>query len=204
MKRQIIFGTVLSAALAVGVAAQQPPAGSAGERQQPAGQATDPARTVTISGCLQASTSTGAGAAATPAPGAPATPSQASSGFILTNASRTGTTAEATPTPGAATGSTERNPAGVGTTGMAASTYRLMGGEDKDLQQYVGQKVEVTGTLSGRGMGSGGAAGAGRPSPDEPPAPGAPAAGATTPAGQPAGPALRVSSVRPTGERCSQ
>ena len=52
MKRQIIFGTMLSAVIATGVAAQQPPAsGDPGSRP---GQSSDSAQTITVTGCLAA------------------------------------------------------------------------------------------------------------------------------------------------------
>ena len=74
MKRQIIFGTMLSAVIATGVAAQQPPAsGDPGARP---GQSSDSAQTITVTGCLAA-----ASAGASTAPGA-ASPSAGASGGI--------------------------------------------------------------------------------------------------------------------------
>src|SRR5688500_3924023 len=148
MKRQIIFGTMLSAALAVGVAAQQPPAAPAQTPSTPSpsareSQQSDSAKTVTMAGCLQAASSSGGGAAAQPgAPGAGAS-SQAKS-FILASALPAGSKTSAAPgAPPAGAPST------AGTSGTG-STYRLTGGDDQNLEKYVGQRVEITGTLSGR------------------------------------------------------
>jgi hypothetical protein len=238
MKRQFIFGTMLSAALAVGVAAQQPPAGTT----PPGSPTTDSDRaaqsqtgqTMTLTGCLQAAN---AGAAGSPgAAGAPAGAAGASAagqgrgGFILTNVSPAGSmatgatgpgapTGNATPsTTGTATGTAGRSSASGAATASAASIYRLMGGESQNLQQYVGQRVEVTGT-TGAGMGSASSPTAGGASSAGAATAGAPTTGAGTPAGTAGAPgttasgssqtrgqgqALRVTSVRPTGEQCNQ
>lgn len=186
MKRQIIFGTMLSAALAVGVGAQQPP--SAPPAQTPStpareSQQSDSAKTVTMTGCLQAASSSGGGAAAEPGAPAAGAASQAK-GFILASASPAG--AKTGAEPGAPAGA----PGAAGTSGTG-STYRLTGGADQNLEKYVGQRVEVTGTLSGRSMGSSSGAGA-------------PGAGAGASGSSQSGPALNVSSVRATGESCSK
>jgi hypothetical protein len=82
----------------------------------------------------------------------------------------------------------------AGTAGKSStsggSTYRLTGGDDKDLQDNVGKRVEVTGTMGDRGSSSSsGAAGAG-----------AGASGSSSASG----PTLRVSSIRATGASCSE
>src|SRR6185503_18829113 len=82
MKRQIIFGTLFSAALAVGVTAQEPTPSPGQPGQPPSSQSADAARTVTMAGCLQASSGAGGAGAAAATP-APSTPSQSSGGFIL-------------------------------------------------------------------------------------------------------------------------
>ena len=178
MKRQLIFGTVLSAALAVGVGAQQPPAsgGATGASPQTPGASDRPAQSMTVTGCL-ASSDAGAGAGAAAA--APATPgAQARGGFILKDVTPAGSmakgsTAPGTAAPGSATGTT--GTAGTAAGGSTASTYRLTGGDN--LQQYVGQKVEVTGSV---------AAASGSSSPSS--TPGSPAAGAGASAGSQPGP----------------
>ena len=186
MKRQLMFGTMLSAALAVGVGAQQPPASGSASPQTPPSErpAQSQAQSMTVTGCLEASSAAAGGAPAAAAePGA-----KAAGGFVLTNVTA-GSAAPGAKTPGAATGAAGAG--ATGTSGSAASRYRLTGGESQNLQQYVGQKVEVTGSVAG---------GAGSPSA----APG----GAERPAGASASgrqdQALRVSSVRPTGDKCNQ
>jgi hypothetical protein len=187
MKRQLIFGTMLSATLAVGVAAQQPPASGS---TPPAGQPPSDraSQSMTLTGCLKEAPGGGGGGAAAPG-GATAGASQARGGFILTDAKPAGSMAGGATAPGAATGTAGAG--ATGTTGSAQSTYRLTGGDN--LQQYVGQKVEVTGTAAS-------AASSGSPS-----SPGAPASpGAEKPAsGSGQGPALRVTTVRPTGDKCN-
>ena len=56
MKRQLMFGTMLSAALAVGVGAQQPPAAGSGSTapQTPSERPAPPPQAMTVTGCLQA------------------------------------------------------------------------------------------------------------------------------------------------------
>ena len=192
MKRQLMFGTMLSAALAVGVGAQQPPAGgSPGASPQPPSDR-PAAQSMTVTGCLQAASDAAGGAPAAAAePAAPG--AKAAGGFVLTNVTPAGSmaggsTAPGAKTPGAATGTT-----GAGATGTsgssAASRYRLTGGEN--LQQYVGQKVEVTGSVAG-GAGS---------SSTTPPAAGSPAGASAS--GRSQDQAFRVASVRPTGDKCN-
>ena len=193
MKRQLMFGTMLSAALAVGVGAQQPPAsGSPGASPQPPSDR-PAAQSMTVTGCLQAASDAAGGAPAAAAePAAPG--AKAAGGFVLTNVTpagsmASGSTAPGAKTPGAATGTT-----GAGATGTsgssAASRYRLTGGDN--LQQYVGQKVEVTGSVAG-GAGS---------SSTTPGAAGSPAGASAS--GRSQDQAFRVASVRPTGDKCNQ
>ena len=156
MKRLAMCGILLGTTLAIGAAAQEPtprpPAGG-----QPTGQPTATStdqrggQKITVTGCLtsaSASTTTPGSPSATPgAPGAPgARPesgAMAAGGYLLT---KVGTdTASSTATPGAPS-----QPAPAGTTGAAGKSYRLVGGESQDLKQFVGQRVEVTGTVSAR------------------------------------------------------
>jgi hypothetical protein len=186
MKRQLMFGTMLSAALAVGVAAQQPPAGGspAGSPQPPSDRPA--AQSMTVTGCLQAASDAAGGAPAAAAE--PAAAGAKAGGFVLTNVTPAGSAASGAKTPGAATGTT-----GAGATGTsgssAASRYRLTGGEN--LQQYVGQKVEVTGSVAG---GSGASSTA-------PGAAGSPAGASAS--GRSQDQSFRVASVRPTGDKCN-
>jgi hypothetical protein len=190
MKRQLMFGTMLSAALAVGVAAQQPPPAGAptGASPQPPGGDRPAAQSMTVTGCLEAASAAGGAPAAAAEPGAPG--AKAAGGFVLTNVTA-GSAAPGAKTPGAATGTTGAG--ATGTSGSAASRYRLTGGESQNLQQYVGQKVEVTGSIAG---------GAGSPS-AAPGAAGSPAGASASGSGR-QDQALRVSSVRPTGDKCNQ
>src|SRR5215203_5497995 len=114
MKRQFIFGTMLSAALAVGVGAQQPTtgsgstgsgqsgSGSSSTRSSSGAQSQSTGQTMTVTGCLQAangSTSgspSAGGAGSSTAGGAGSTASSGSSrsgGFILTQVSSSGSMA---------------------------------------------------------------------------------------------------------------
>jgi hypothetical protein len=131
-----------------------------------------------MTGCLQAASSPGAGAAQ---PGAPGAGASSAKGYVLASASPAGSTSKE---PGAPAGA----PGAAGTSGTG-STYRLTGGDDKDLEKNVGQRVEVTGRLSGRSMGSSSGAGA-------------PGAGAGASGSSQSGPTLQVSSIRATGESC--
>ena len=199
MKRQLMFGTMLSAVLAVGVAAQQPPAGGStgASPQPPSDRPAQSAQSMTVTGCLQAASDAGGAPAAAAEPAAPG--AKAAGGFVLTNVTpagsmASGSTAPGAKTPGAATGTTGAG--ATGTTGSStASRYRLTGGESQNLQQYVGQKVEVTGSVAG---------GAGSPSSTTttPGAAGSPAGASAS--GRSQDQAFRVTSVRPTGDKCNQ
>ena len=185
MKRQLLFGTMLSATLAVGVAAQQPPASGS---TPPAGQPPSDraSQSMTLTGCLKEAPG-GAGGATAPG-GATAGASQAGGGFILTDAKPAGSMAGGATAPGAATGTSGAGATGTAGSASAQSTYRLTGGDN--LKQYVGQKVELTGTAASASS-SGSPAGA-------PASPGAEKPASSS--GQ--GPALRVTTVRPTGDKC--
>jgi hypothetical protein len=186
MKRQFLFGTMLSVALAVGVSAQAPQSGAGQSQppsQPPAGQSQPPSdrpsgQAMALTGCVQA-----AGSGSTAAPGAAAGAS--SGGFVLTNITPSSTAGSATP---GAPGSPAGSPAG--TTGSARpSSYRLSGGDN--LQQYVGQRVEITGSASARPSGAGSPS-AGASTPGSPGSPGASASGSPSDM-----PTLRVTSVKP-------
>ncbi len=154
MRREFMFGTIIAAALAVSVGAQQP-----SQDRSPSGPSGG--RTVTVTGCL---TSAGAPGAAEPGAAPSAQPGAgAQSGFILTNgtmgsgSSGTGTsgTAPGSPSAGAATtpGAT------MGSTDPAtARSFRLSGG-GQGLQQYMNSRVEVIGTLQSTGSSTSGSTG---------------------------------------------
>jgi hypothetical protein len=191
MKRSILFGTILSAALATGLSAQTPQTSGAGSSDsQPSAQQ------VTITGCLKSgdASSSAAGSAVTGATGtAGATdtkPGAAGGGFILANA-KPGSSASSTGTAGTA-GSTAGSPAGTSGSAAAGATYKLQGGDPSDLSKYANSQVEVSGTLSS-------ASSTGSPT----------GATASTSASPESGmssnmPTLRVSSVRQISSSCSQ
>lgn len=160
MKRNILFGSVLAAALSVGLGAQaptgapqDPAAPPASPRPAPSAQAPSAkddssSKSVTVTGCLQADSASATGTSGTAAPagggaaGGGAASSSKSESFILANAS-TGSGAS-----GGAAGA-------AGTTGSAssssASQYKLMGGSKSDLTKYVNSKVEIKGKLDSAG-----------------------------------------------------
>jgi hypothetical protein len=156
MKRNILFGSVLAAALSVGLAAQSPAgapqdptAPPSSPRPSPSAQAPsqkdDSSKTVTVTGCLKSDSASATGTSGTAAPaggGAPAggASSSKSEGFILANAS-TGS--------GSSTGA----PGAAGTAGSSssASQYKLSGGSKSDLTKYVNSKVEIKGKLDSAG-----------------------------------------------------
>jgi hypothetical protein len=211
MKRTILFGTIFSAALAIGASAQtgsDPQSGSAQRQNQQ----------VTVTGCLKSSDATASGAAGSTAGGTGTTGSattggtsagssagtSARGGYMLTNA-KMGSGASTSGTSGS--GSTGAG--GTGTTGSAASgtyagtagamkTFKLEGGSQSDLSKYANSQVEVRGTVDHSGMASSGSSATG--------------AGSTGAAGSTAGsarsgsgdtPTLRVNSVRQVAATCS-
>jgi hypothetical protein len=184
MKRQFVFGTMFVAALAVSASAQQTYPQTQGQSDR---QTSGQNQAITLTGCLVTADSLGAAHGATGAAGtatgsatgsATGTTSSAATAaggdkqYVLTHASMgsaSGTTAAGT----TGTGTTGSGTTGSGTTGSATSgttgsgsiagaaargvMYRLMGGDNEQLQQFVNSRVEVSGTLNNRGAGSGGA-----------------------------------------------
>ena len=156
MKRNILFGSVLAAALSVGLGAQAPtgapqdpaappssprPAPSA---QAPSAKDDSSSKTVTVTGCLQADSAAATGTSVTAAPagggaaGGGAASSSKSESFILANASEGSGAGAAAGTAGSASKS-------------SASQYKLMGGNKSDLTKYVNSKVEIKGKLDSAG-----------------------------------------------------
>ena len=215
MKRQIFFGTMLAAALGIGVGAQAPQAGQAGQPATPAQERGG--KEVTVTGCLQAASST---ATAQPPAGdttARQPTGSQSSQFILTSASTTsGSTGSGAAGAGTGTAGTPK-PSASATTGSAGvkSTYRLTGDETANLQQYVNSRVEVVGTVQENdrtGSASGSAAGTGATGSATGTGTGAATGtGSTASSGSMAGgaradrnaPALQVTSVRQVSPSCS-
>jgi hypothetical protein len=163
MKRQVLFGVIFSAALAVGVAAQSGAATSQDPTPTPPTQQDptrppqqDPTRepaqssrpeTITVTGCLESADAAPTGTSGTAGTSGtePAAPRASGGGeFKLTNA-----------TMGSAP-SSETEPEPTGTSGASASSYRLQGEKD-ELQKYVNSRVEIRGRLdSSRSPGSAG------------------------------------------------
>ena len=148
MKSNFLYGSILAAALSVGVGAQAPtaapqdPASPQPSREQQQPMAKSSSDSVTVTGCIQADTAaaTGtSGSATSPAGGA----SSKAESFILANVS-SGSGG------GAAAGTAGTAGAGAPT----ASQYKLSGKSD-DLKKYVNSKVEIKGKVD---SGSGAAA----------------------------------------------
>ncbi len=134
MKR-VFIGTLIAAACAVGLSAQQPPASTTAQSGRQ-GRMGGP---MTLTGCVKAGDTSGT--------------------YMLTNVQRSDTgmgSGAATTTAGAATSTAAGAGQGMGR-GMGQIMLNASG--DVDLSAHVGHKVEVTGTMSGgRRMGGGGAA----------------------------------------------
>lgn len=121
MKRQIFFGTVLAAAMSVGLGAQQ--YGSSSQNQS------EKSNTVTVTGCVEPSSQS----AATGTTGSNPTSSSASTDakYMLTNVAFGASSSSAS----------SMSSSTAGTTG-AESNVML---EGKNLSQHEGRKVEVKG-----------------------------------------------------------
>jgi hypothetical protein len=110
-----------------------------------------PSSAITVSGCLQHATRSGSlertplGTTATPEnAGAPLTPSAPTPGFLLTEATPAAPSKASEPA-----GRTETlpTPTATGTNGTLPTSYAL-DGNDVELAQHAGHRVEVTGTLA--------------------------------------------------------
>lgn len=222
MRRHIVFGAVVSAALAASpVLAQSPGTQPGSSTASPSQSRTDDRnqssrnRSVTVTGCLQDAAKSTTGSSASSGSGSQMSRSGSAAGdakFILTNArSAAGSRAAAS-----ASGT-------AGTSGSATpysqSAYQLIGGGSEDLSKYVNQRVEVRGTLvpdastgqSGRSSGSsagstggstGSSSGSGSPSGSTPGSGSMSGTGAGGPASADL-PKLRVTSVRSISGSCS-
>jgi hypothetical protein len=176
MKRNILYGSLLAAALSVGVGAQSTPPPSAGQAGTGSSAGQEKAQSssrdqITVTGCLQ---SAGGASGATGTTGS-ASKSSKPDDFILASAT-TGAGASAAGAPAGQAG------AATGTTGSGGSQYKLTGKTD-ELKQMVNSKVEIRGKLDS-------AAGA---SPS-----GAPATSSAS------GQTLHVDSVKQIAASCSQ
>ena len=138
MNRNLVLGTVFSAAFAVGVSAQ---ATGAQEPQQQSSQKQN--QQVTVTGCLQDADMAGGGTAGTTGTGTAGTTGQtrsSSAEFMLTNAKITSGGSGTAGTTGTGT---------TGTTGAMSSMnkFKLTGGNQQELKEYVNSQVEIRGTL---------------------------------------------------------
>ncbi len=162
MKRQLMFGTVFAAALAVGASAQS--ATATGQQDKDMNKNGE---TMRITGCLVAAdsmrgtTGTSGTASSTAGSSATTTPQTGdrmnASKYLLTDAfvGHTAVVGDAgTTSMGGGSGT------GVGTSGApttkestALDRFRLIGGKDEELKEHVNHKVEITGTVEKSDMG---------------------------------------------------
>ncbi|HVL69511.1 MAG TPA: hypothetical protein VM364_19795 [Vicinamibacterales bacterium] len=169
MKRNVLFGTIFSAALAVGLSAQTgsgAQTGQQGSRNQNQGT-----QQVTVTGCLQDHNMTAgtSGTATGTTTGTSGT--QANRGenrgaqFVLTNAEMTAGGAQAGRTTGGTTGTGGTGTSGTGTSGTSGTTagaagmetnnrFLLVGGNQQELRRYLNSRVEVRGRLDNENKGA--------------------------------------------------
>lgn len=196
MKRQLVFGTVMAAALTVGLGAQTPTPQSTPQTPSPStyGASQDRSRpdrgqAITLTGCLQSSDvggATGTSGAAGTAPKAGAS----SDKFVLTEATQSSTD-KATGTAGAATSPT------------IPTKLNLMasGGGSASWSKYLNHKVEVKGTLGADSKPSG-AATTPSETPTTPPSAANPAGAAGTMSSD-MGATFNVTSIKEVSGSCS-
>jgi hypothetical protein len=133
MKRNILFGSILAAALSVGVGAQ----GQMGGAQSGSKMAKGGDDAVTVTGCLQAADGSGTGVSQ-------ADPMKADK-FVLANAMMSSGAAANSSAAGSESGS------GAGGTSV---NYALSGAKKEELRAMAKSKVEVTGKIE-RGASAG-------------------------------------------------
>ncbi len=149
MKRNILFGSVLAAALSVGVAAQS--GSTSPQSSNPAAQARTE-QMLTVTGCLQpadAPSAIGTSGSATTSASADASKAD---DFILRKAnvssSMTGSSSARSTT---GSSQSESSSATRGTSGSTMGTptteYQLSGGEKDQLRRYANSKVEIRGHI---------------------------------------------------------
>lgn len=186
MRRQFLFSTVIAAAMAVGVGAQQ-----SSPSQYPSSQSSSD-KAVTVTGCVERGTGGATGTTGSTQPGATAGSSTSSSDFVLKNvmqgsSSTTGSTA-------GTTGSSTALPSSATTEGL-----KLIASASDDLDKYAGKKVEVKGTIEKAGE-SGSTAGSTSAPGSTAGSTGSMSSGASS-QGKMA--SLRVTSIRETSGSCS-
>ena len=201
MKRQLVFGTVMAAALTVGLGAQSttpqypsptstpstsaPSSPSQDPSQDRAGKRSDRGQMVTVTGCLQSS-DTAVGAATGTTGAAAGAAGASSAGFQLTDVMQSSTDKSGATATGTA-----------GTTAMASIPSKVQltasGNSSANWSRYLNHKVEVKGTLEN----TAGNAPSATPSANEPSRPGAGAMGSTDMA------KLHVTSIKEVSGTCS-
>lgn len=208
MKRNLLFGTVFSAALAVGVAAQ---GGSTGTTSGGQTGMQNQQNQVTVTGCLQNADMAGgtAGTSGSGTSGSTTSGSQTSASssaqFMLTNAkmAKTGASASGTSSSGTS-GTSGTTSATSGTSGATSSNrFLLVGGTQQNLKQYLNSEVEVRGRLDQeKGGMSSGSASSGTTSSGTGSAAGS-ATGQSTSSQQSDAQKLHVTSVRQIASTCT-
>lgn len=186
MKKVWLTSIILSGAMAAGLYAQQ--------------STTAPSSTsdkVTVQGCVERAGSQASTAGTTGTTGSTATGSTAEAGstmagaqFVLTNVSNSNTPSTTAGTTGT-TGST----ATPSSSEPAASQYRLDDSGQNRLASYVGQKVEVSGTVQSHEAGASSTAGS--------TASATTASGSQSASSNESSPKLKVDSIRMIASSCS-
>lgn len=101
----------------------------------------DPNQAITVTGCLQAST-TGSGSS-------PSSGGAAAAPYLLANATRnTGSEAVAAPQTGVSGASTPSSPGAVATSGTVEVTSYVLHARTHDLASHIGHRIEIIGTAS--------------------------------------------------------
>jgi hypothetical protein len=139
MRRQFLFSTVIAAAMAVGVGAQQ----SSPSGYQSSQSSSDKA--VSVTGCVERGTGGATGTTGSTAGGATAGSTSSSGQFVLKNV-MAGSSSTAGSTTGTTGSSASSLPSSATTQGL-----KLIASASDDLDKYVGKKVEVKGTIEKAG-----------------------------------------------------
>jgi hypothetical protein len=210
MKRQFVFGTVMAAALTVGLGAQTPSPQdypqsskpqSSSSSQEKRGSDTARGQMVTVTGCFQSAD----------------TSATAATGTAGTTAKSSGASSAAFKLTDVAQSSTDKSGAAgtAGTAGMASipTTLDLMasGSSSANWSKYLNHKVEVKGTLENAGGAGSSAASPSSTSPSTTPPSTNPPSSTANPAGTPsstmssagAGATLHVTSIKEVSASCS-
>ena len=202
MKKVWFTSVILSGAMAAGLYAQQSTTASSANSDH-----------VTVQGCVERAGSTGAtgttGSTATTSStatsGSTAGSSMAGGQFVLTNVSNSNTASTTAGTTGttsstATSGSTATNPSSSMST---ASQYRLEDNGQNRLASYVGQKVEISGTVQNRDSYAGSSAAGSTGSTATSSSTGSTASSSQNASSNENGPRLKVDSIRMIASSCS-